>query len=291
MRTVFSFFNEENKERQAIGAIAYRQDAHSMNDSLLHDFDVMILVICNERWDEGIQIEHLMNGNIHYQQLYVSQNDIERWVISGENRGMIRCFLHGQIIWDVKEQVTDFRNWIVAFKGDLREQRLFKEYAKFQRMYVDAKRYLQENDLMDAYHSVLQALNHYARIELIEQGILPENSVWDQAKQINSVVYKLIDELTTSTETLEKRVQLVLLASEFSVTSKMAECCSILLRILESRKEAWSIQDLTQHPDLLHVKEELPSILRRLVQRSLVKETTIVAKDGLGEGREIRYMS
>ncbi|MNJ57368.1 hypothetical protein D3C77_529540 [compost metagenome] len=158
-------------------------------------------------------------------------------------------------------------------------------------MYIEAKRYTQGLDFLDAYYSVLQALTHCARIELIDQGILPEDSVWEQVRPLNSVVYKLFDELTDSKETLEQRIQLVLLACEFTVMSKMADCCAVLLRIISSRKEAWSIQELVQLPELVEVREEVPMILRKLVYHSLAKEILGEPKDGIGEGLEIKYLA
>ncbi|MOA36147.1 hypothetical protein D3C78_1576540 [compost metagenome] len=100
----------------------------------------------------------------------------------------------------------------------------------------------------------------------------------------------MLDELTDNKETLEQRIQLVLLASEFSVMSKMEDCCSLLIHILSSRKSAWSLQELMEVPDLVYIKAELPMLLRKLVHRSLVTEVTIPLQNGHGEGREIKYL-
>lgn len=288
-RTIFSIMDEEKAGRQAIGAIGYRHDSGSYHDSLLHDFEFLILVVHQGLEDSELQIEHCMSGDIHYQLLHVDSHAIEKWVTAGDNRELVQYFLHGDVIWDVDGKLNAFRSYINAFSAGLNERRKFKEFAKFLKVYVEAKRYTAEHDLLDAYYSVLQALKHYARLELIEQGILPESSVWEQVRPLNSVVYKLFDELTDSKETLEQRIQLVLLACEFSLTSKMADCCSLLLRILGSRKEAWSVQELMKLPELAFVKDELPLVLRKLVYRSLAKESIKSQRDGGGEGREIRY--
>ncbi|MOA14873.1 hypothetical protein D3C78_1350010 [compost metagenome] len=100
----------------------------------------------------------------------------------------------------------------------------------------------------------------------------------------------MFEELTDSKETLEQRIQLVLLASEFSVMSKMEDCCSFLLNILGSRKSAWSIQELVDMPELIHIKAELPMMLRRLVYRTLVTEVTVALNGSHGDIREIRYL-
>lgn len=288
--TYFSFASREKSDYQVIGAIGFRHSGNSFNGSLLHDFELLILVICDDEEDiAGSRIEHCVSGTAHYQMRYMGRNELTRWVISGENQEIVQCFLHGEIIWDEGGKVASLRNELIGFGNELRDRRKLKEFAKFLRTYVEAKQYARECDFMDAYYSVLQALKHYARIELIDQGIVPEHSVWEQSRSLNTVVYRLFDELTDSKETLEQRIELVLLACEFSVMSRMEDCCNILLRILGSRREAWSIQELIAMPELAHVKKELPMLIRKLVYRSLVKQTTGIPGDRSGEGREIRY--
>lgn len=75
-----------------------------------------------------------------------------------------------------------------------------------------------------------------------------------------------------STETLDQRVELILLACEFALMSKMSDCCGLLLNILGSRKESWSIKELLQHSGLSQLEAELPLVLRKLVSRSLIRD-------------------
>ncbi|GIP54639.1 nucleotidyltransferase-like protein [Paenibacillus vini] len=287
--TFFSFTNKEKSSHQAIGAVGYRHAGNSFNGSLLHDFELLVLVICDEAAITDLRIEHCISGSIQYQMRYIGKENLKQWVVAGENREIVKCFLHGEVIWDVGGEVARLRNELTGFGDSMRERRKLKEFAGFLRTYVEAKQYAQEKDFMDAYYSVLQTLKHYARIELIDQGIVPESSVWDQLRSLNTVAYKLFDELADSKETLEQRIELVLLACEFFVMSRMEDCCSVLLRALRSRKEAWSIQELIALPEMAHVKEELPMVIRKLVYRSLVKQTTSLTGDRWGETREIRY--
>ncbi|MNI23354.1 hypothetical protein D3C73_769390 [compost metagenome] len=289
---IVSLIDNEKNGHQVIGAISFQGDGMIFHGSLLHDFDLLILVVCCDIGRSSqIQIEHCMLGKQHYQLLYVGRNDIKQWVIEGQNREIVQCFLHGDVILDKDKKLASLRQDLLDFGSEMREQRKLNEYARLLNTFVKAKKYTQENDLMDAYYCVLQALKHYARIELIEQGILPESSVWEQVRPINSVAYKLFDELTDNKETLEQRIQLVLLASEFSVMSKMEDCCSLLLELLGSRKSAWSIQELVEIPELIHIKAELPMMLRKLVYRSLVTEVTIELNGVQGDVREIRYLA
>ncbi|WP_110931402.1 nucleotidyltransferase-like protein [Paenibacillus bouchesdurhonensis] len=289
--TIYSLVDEDSVGRQALGAIGYRHNSGEFHSSLIYNFELVVITVCEGMNEAGIEIEHCTNGDMQYQLLYIGNEDLKRWVMTGENREIVQCFLHGEIIWDVEGELARLCNEIIEFGEGMREQRKFIEFAKFLKMYIEAKRYTQDLDFLDAYYNVLQALKHYARIELIEQGILPESSVWEQVRPLNSVVYKLFDELTDNKETLEQRIQLVLLACEFTIISKMSDCCSVLLRILSSRKDAWSIQELRQLPELEHVREEVPMLLRKLVYHSLAYEVTSEPKGSIGEEREIKYLA
>ncbi|WP_068783506.1 nucleotidyltransferase-like protein [Paenibacillus phocaensis] len=287
--TIFSILDEEKAGHGAIGAVGYRLDQAGSHDSLLHDFEYLIMVVHHGLEETEQRIEHGISGESAYQLLHVGSREIEQGILIGDQRDSVKYFLHGEIIWDIEGKLTAFRSYINEFDEPIRERRKLKEFAKFIKVYGEAKRFTAEKDLLDAYYCVLQALKHYARLELIEEGILPESRVWERVRPLNSVVYKLFDELTENSETLEQRIQLVLLACEFTLASKMADCCDLLLRILGSRKEAWSIQELSLIPELEHVKDELPLLLRKLVSRSLAQEIPKALKEGPGESRELRY--
>lgn len=171
---------------------------------------------------------------------------------------------------------------------ELREHKLLIEFSKFLRRYLQSKEYILENHSLDAYNNILEALHHWARIVIIEAGIHPEVTVWRQIKSINPGVYKLYEELTMSKETIKQRVQLVLLACEFSVMSKMERCCKRVLDLLSSSTEAWSLQELQQSEVLSDIKLELPLLLNKLVKKQLAKEV-IYAMDEDITLLEIRY--
>ncbi|KMR35055.1 hypothetical protein EY05_14905, partial [Staphylococcus aureus] len=70
---------------------------------------------------------------------------------------------------------------------------------------------------LDAYNHVVHALHHLARLAIIENGFHPEITVWNQVKQIEPEIFKLYEELLTSEESIEKRLELLFLASDFLI--------------------------------------------------------------------------
>lgn len=267
------FLNDEKMDRNVFGAVGYRQSETGFHEPLMYDFDFLILVVCKTSY-ESAKMEHYEHGLLSYQIIYITCEDLERWIVSGENGHLIACFLHGDIIWDEREELKQLRGQIIDFEQSVREKRTFKEFARFLKFYLEAKRLNQNGYYLDAYAAVIDGLQHLGRLELLERGLKAEEGIWEQLHSLNTAAYKLYAELSGSMETLEQRIKLALLAFEFTSVSKMTDSCTLLIRILRSRKEPWSLQELMHRSELHDVKEELPLILRKLVYRSLIKQTT-----------------
>ncbi|MFB5270003.1 nucleotidyltransferase-like protein [Paenibacillus enshidis] len=275
-------------EKDAIGAIAYRKSGNHFVGSIIHDFEAFILIVCESDTPER-PLKHVKIGELRCQILCASLSCIWYWLIDGEQYDLVYYLLEGDIIWEAGNKIQLLRQEIREFDGQMREQKLFHEFARFLKDYVNAKRYLKEGSVLDAYHSVLKALQHWASIEVIERGIMPSQNVLNQVRSMDKSVYKLYEELIISTETVEQRIELVLLACEFSVMSKMADCSALLFKILRSRSEPWSMHELLNHPELKHVQFELPLVLRKLVYRSYIKETTVRRAFSNEYARELCY--
>ncbi|MCJ8014471.1 nucleotidyltransferase-like protein [Paenibacillus sp. KQZ6P-2] len=283
-----SFFYGESVDVDAVGTIIYRQEAHKFDGSLLHDFDFIVLIVHEEQAAE-LAVEHTLIGDLPCQVLHVTIESLQRWLIAGEKGDLIRCFMEGELVHDQEGRLAMLRQEYIEFEQPLRDRKMLYEFSRFLSIYVEAKRYMQAGYVIDAYQCVLDSLKHWARIELIERGVLPDKAVWEQVKELNTAIHKLYEELTQSTETIQQRVELVLLACEFSVMSKMAECSVHLLQILRGRSKPWSIEELIHHPDLKMVRNELPLVMRKLVNRSLVKEFAVWTEFSGYGSQGIRY--
>ncbi|MFE5323370.1 nucleotidyltransferase-like protein [Paenibacillus sp. NPDC056579] len=262
-------------------------DNPSLFSAVTDGFDLLLLVIA----DKGVQTDqqyHYIKDNCRIQERWIDPNALHSFILHGEHRNLIYWILKGEILLDRNTYLEGLRHRMLEFPSDMREQKLMIEFSKFLRKYSESKEHVLEDHLLDAYNNILEALHHYARIVIIEAGIHPEITVWKQVRTINPGVYKLYEELTQSNETLKQRVQLVLLACEFSVMSKMERCCKVLLSVLTSREEAWSLHDLQQCDELSEVRFELPFILNKLVKKSLTKEV-IHTQDEEASELEVRY--
>lgn len=283
------FFSRETFVESTIGAIVYHETRYRNHGVLLYDFEYQILAVDGVN-DRHSKVEHLIIEDKRCEILHTNLAELRQWLMLGDKEDVLKCLLEGQILMDNEGDLMKLRLEFQSFEQQLRDQRMFLEFSRFLWLYVEAKRYMEERRIMDAYHSVMESLHHWARIELIERGILPRTYVWEQVRGLNSAVHKLYEELTVSKETVEQRIELVLLGCEFSVMSKMAQCSVLLLRILSSRVQAWSIEDLIHLPELRPVSTELPLVLRKLVYHSLVKEVIVVNNDTRGHSN-IQYQA
>lgn len=280
------YYRESFGKEEGLAGLMLVSDPYA---SLAGEADRLVLVVR----DEVLPLEETelwQQGVLRVRVRRVTPDVLEQWAVSGDRDG-VRWLMHGEVLSDPRGLLASLRGKLRTWPILLREQKLLSEFSRFVHAYKCAKRDLQHGQILDAYSHVLTALHHWAHVALVEQGMLPELSVWEQMRSVNPGIYKLFEELTTSPETLEQRVQLIVLACEFSMQTKMQTSCSLLLHLLGSREEPWTVAELQQDVRLIGLPLNLPLLLQKLMQRGLVKE---VATNRSGRGmlkQELRYTS
>ncbi|MFB6365053.1 nucleotidyltransferase-like protein [Paenibacillus elgii] len=270
MDSLKAYWVERLRQDESVISVAAVDNPSSFS-AVTDGFDIVLLVVSNNN-ERAHQQVHYIKDNRRIQERWISPDTLDELILRGEYRNIIYWILKGEILLDRDMYLETLRHKVLEFPPLLREHKLLIEFSKFLRCYSQSKEYILDEHLLDAYNNILEALHHWARIVIIESGNHPEVTVWRQVKTINPGVYKLYEELTLSKETLKQRVQLVLLASEFSVMSKMERCCRPLIELLASREEAWSLRELQQRPELEDIKADLPLLLNKLVKKTLAKE-------------------
>lgn len=257
--------------------------------SLTDGFDTLLLIVTNDLRLNNHTTNYIRDDS-RIQERWTDPTSIEQWIRHGVNRNILHWLLKGEILLDQNTYLEGLRHRILEFPGDLREHKLLIEFSHFLRKYLQSKEYILDDHILDAYNNILEALHHWARIVIVEDGYHPEITVWRQIRAINPGVYKLYEELTMSKETLKQRVQLVLLACEFSVMSKMEHCCEAFIQIFRDSKHPLSSDELQQHSQLVEIKSELPLLLNKLVKKGLIKEVAVIIDEQTSE-IELRYTS
>ncbi|MFC4601937.1 nucleotidyltransferase-like protein [Cohnella hongkongensis] len=256
----------------------------------LDGLDRLILMV-KEIGPTDKEIEHWMWENARVQVRRVSREQLESWIVGSSNRGSVYWLINGDILLDRDGYLADLRARLLNWSALIKEQKLLSEFSRLVRSYLQAKQELKDGQVLDAYSNVLACLHYWAHIVLVEEGMHPELTVWEQMRKVNPGIYKLFEELTTSPETLEQRVQLVLLACEFSMMNKMETSCALLIRLIASREEPWTPSELTRHPELAGLSLDLSVLLYKLANRGCLRE---IAKSASVRGSgflELQYTS
>ncbi|WP_155987823.1 nucleotidyltransferase-like protein [Gorillibacterium massiliense] len=256
-----------------IGIVAYEKDAHF--STLTDYFDLMLLVVI-ESVDTGISLSHYIKDHCRIQEIRLSKNRLTMEMDKGTNHELLGWATKGEILLDKDAYLGKLRLEWDELTTEMQERMLLAEFSIFLRKYLQSKEYERTHLLLDAYRYLLEALYHWARLVIIESGAYPGISVWEQVKPINLGVYKLYEELTTSSESLLKRVQLVHLACEFSVVSKMEESCRALLKLLE-KSGAIGIREIYEGLGLHDAEINLSLILDKLLGKELIEEVIVPA--------------
>ncbi|MDB4867238.1 MAG: hypothetical protein JWR03_1571 [Cohnella sp.] len=247
-----------------------------------------LLLVVREQVCLDQETEHWLRDQVRIQVRRVKPATLERWVASGE-RSVVQWLVQGEVLSDPTGYLQELRCRLQEWPPLLREQKLLCEFSGFIRTYMLAKQDLKNGQVLDSYSNVLASLQYWAHIALIEEGLHPELTVWGQLRKVNPGIYKLYEELTTSTDTLEKRAQLVLLACEFSVLTKMRSSCALLIRLLASRDKPWTVAELQQEPHLLGLPLDLSLLLQKLAKRGCIRELATPVRGHGTMKRELRY--
>jgi len=280
------FFDIFHKRAGLVGLMAI--DNPYPYNPLIDGLDLLLLAVMDKE-DPDRCVEHAGYRGKRVQIRSVVPSVLEQWIAGNENRNIIPWLVRGEILFDREQYLAQIRQRLLAFPEGLRKQKMLAEFAAFLRTYLHAKQDLQDGNILDAHSHILTSLHHWAHIVLIEEGVHPELTVWAQIKGFNTGVYKLYEELTVSPETLEQRVQLVLLACEFQVMSRMKFCCRLLLELMESSEEPLSVMELYNHPELHHLRVDLSLLLQKLVVRGFIREVAVIPDTGDTEALELKY--
>lgn len=284
-----AYFSDSYRDEPHLIGLAVIENPYPYNP-LADGLDSLVLVVMNEEIERN-DTEHVQIEGQRVLIRTIDSNGLSEWLSGGENRNIIEWLVRGEILVDRDGYLSSVRERLLQFPASMREQKQFAEFTGFLRTYLQAKQDLLDGNLLDAYSHVLTALHHWAHIVLIEEGRHPELTVWKQLKRVHPGIYKLYEELTVSPETLEQRVQLVMLGCEFSVMSKMKTSCALLFNILGSREEPWSIAELQSHSTLNILHGDLSLVLQKLVKREYIREVAVMNEAGDIGALELRYMN
>ncbi|MDR7240010.1 MULTISPECIES: nucleotidyltransferase-like protein [Neobacillus] len=239
-------------------------------------FDVILLVLVKEA-EQPLFIKHYTYHDKKAAMHIITEAKLQEWLLLGTNRKIFEWLHEAKIIFDRNEYVAELKTELREFPFNGRKIKMGLEFAKLIRRYVDGKALFEGHQFLDAYNYVVHSLHHLARLAVLENGLHPELTVWNQVKQIEPEIFKLYEELVYSEETLEKRLELLFLASEFMIHSRTTIGTNHFLEIL-SRKEVWQFNEIMNEEELTPYSVDLAVLLEYMIEKHLVDVVNIETK-------------
>jgi hypothetical protein len=243
-------------------------------------YDAILLIIQKEIEQPWFVKHYTYDENKKAALHIVSESQLKEWILLGSNRKIFEWLLNGKVLFDRNEYMENLKTELREFPFYGRKLKMGLEFAKLIRRYVDGKNFFENNHSLDAFNHVVHSLHHLARLAIIENGFHPEVTVWQQVKQIEPEIFKLYEELVNSLESLDKRLELLFLASEFMIHSRTVIGISHLIDIL-STKEYWSFQEMLEHKELAPYSVDLEVLLEYLIDKNFLRVVSMETK-GLG---------
>jgi Nucleotidyltransferase-like/Helix-turn-helix domain len=243
---------------------------------LTDNFDVALLVIVEDS-EQELFVKHYEFEDKIASLTVISNEELKELILLGTNRRMVDWVLNGKVLFDRNEYIVELIDRLRTFPFSERKLKIGIEYGKLIRRYLEGKAFFESKQLLDAYNNIVHALHHLARLELIDRGYYPEVTVWNQVKQIGPPIYKLYKELLESDESLEKRLELIFLASDFLIHSKTEVGAAHILSVM-SEKKSWHYNELHHHPELKYYSVDLSVILEFLVDKKLISIERVETK-------------
>ena len=253
--------------------ISKRDDAINMTDT----FDSVLLIIVKEA-DQSIFTKHYLYGDTKMVMHIVTEKRLRKWLFIGSNRKLVDWIFFGKVLFDRNEFLYKLRSELQEFPFYGRKIKTGIQFSKLIRRYLEGKEFFERGDYLDAYNHVVDSLHHLGRLSVIDSGLYPEVTVWSQVKKIAPAVYKLYEELVMSNETLEKRLELLFLASEFLINARTHDGAQHIVETMLS-KSTWTIQELHEHEELSYYSTDLEVFIEYLIEKGYIIVEPIIAKN------------
>lgn len=157
------------------------------------------------------------------------------------------------------------------------QQKRLRQFCYFVHKCLLAEQYLENGNILDSYTQLSAGLTHWAQMSLLENNVRNQELIWNTIQKINPSLYKLQEQLIASPETLEQRIQLVLIAYEFSVSDLIKTNCDILFGLFKKYKRPLDLREIQVLADLMDVYEELELLLRKLIKRGYLSEIILLS--------------
>ncbi|QDX92655.1 hypothetical protein EEL32_03215 [Brevibacillus laterosporus] len=233
--------------------------------------DLISFIVVNN-YEPNWLIKQYQFKKVALEEHTVSQWQIQQWSIQGAPKRARQLLQQADIIFDKSNFIKERLARLLQLPGEGKKQLISKHYMALLHHYAQAKELLQQQKIPDSFQNALQALFHWACLELIEAGELPDEPVFHKVKTIAPTVYKLYEEVVTSLELLDKRIELLLLPIEIQLMAKIKIGSEYIVDQMQHEYRPWRLSQMIQLFEAEHSKESMSLLLDKMVKRGLLYE-------------------
>ncbi|ETT88730.1 nucleotidyltransferase-like protein [Viridibacillus sp. FSL R5-0477] len=267
-------YQERASHPNTIGVILIekREEVSPITDT----FDTVLLIITKQS-DRPVFTKHYTFKDKKAAMHIITEKQLNKWLLVGTNKKIVDWLFFGKVLFDRNEYLFNLKKELKEFPFYGRKIKMGIEFAKLIRRYLEGKVCFEEKNYLDAYNHVVESLHHLARLAVMDKGMYPEVTVWSQVKQIDPAIYKLYEELITSEESLDKRLELLFLASEFFIHSRTADGATHVIEVM-SKKDFWTIQELHEQEELKNYSVNLEVFIEYLIDKGYISVERVETK-------------
>ncbi|MGE7921071.1 nucleotidyltransferase-like protein [Viridibacillus sp. NPDC093762] len=267
-------YQERASHPNTLGVILIekREEVSPITDT----FDTILLIITKQS-DRPVFTKHYTFKDKKAAMHIITEKQLNKWLLVGTNKKIVDWLFFGKVLFDRNEYLSNLKKELKEFPFYGRKIKMGIEFAKLIRRYLEGKVCFEERNYLDAYNHVVESLHHLARLAVMDKGLYPEVTVWSQVKQIDPAIYKLYEELITSEESLDKRLELLFLASEFFIHSRTAEGATHVIEVM-SQKDFWTIQELHEQEELKNYSVNLEVFIEYLIDKGYISVERVETK-------------
>lgn len=261
-------YQERASNRNTMGILVMEKNKKISPET--DNFDSILLVVVKELEEKWI-VKHYEFRDQSAALHVIDRDLLEEWIEKSGYRRAVEWIINGRIIYDRNEYLADLKETLRVFPCENRKLRLTIEFSKLTRSYIESRHLFESGNYLDAYSRLLRSLHYLGRISILDKGYHPEVLVWNQIKRIDPEVYKLYEELVRSTEEMNKRVELMLIAIDFAINQRTEVCASHLLEVMCTRDAPWGFGELKTHPGVAPYMYDLVSVVEYLASKDIIE--------------------
>ncbi|WP_347861304.1 nucleotidyltransferase-like protein [Salimicrobium sp. PL1-032A] len=233
------------------------------------NFDVILLVVVKEAEDPWYVKHYEFDGRsaaLHV----VEESLLNRWIRTSTFRRAVEWVTDGTVVFERNDYIRLLKKELQQFPFEQRGKKKVIEFAKLIRNYSESKDLYNSRHYLDAFSRMVRCLHYLGRLSIIEKGFHPEVTVWNQVKRIDPEIHKLYQELIESEESVDKRVELMVLALEHSISRRAENSMQHFFDVMKEKEESWTFGELKVHPDVEDYALDLSAMMEFAVKKGYV---------------------